>query len=78
MFGDEFQAAGSRSEKNKLGLLEKKSAGICHVVLYYGWVVHIAFGSILMGVVGGTFYGRRRFILQSWSAGLCFLWGCVL
>ena len=52
MFGDEFQAAGNAA-KNKLGLLEKNPLGYVMSSIMAG--LYIAFGSILMGVVGGTF-----------------------
>ena len=62
MFGDEFQAAGNAA-KNKLGLLEKNPLGY-------------VMSSIMAGLA--VLLRQEALILQSWSAGLCFLWGCVL
>ncbi|NBH97539.1 formate/nitrite transporter family protein [Hominisplanchenecus murintestinalis] len=75
MFGDEFQAAGNAA-KNKLGLLEKNPLGYVMSSIMAG--LYIAFGSILMGVVGGTFtaggaYSTKLVCGLVFSVGLCFV-----
>lgn len=75
MFGEEYQAV-CNAAKNKLKLLETNLLGYCTSSFLAG--LYIAFGSILMGFVGGYFtaggsYATKLVCGFVFSVGLCFV-----
>lgn len=73
MFKDEYCSAGKAAE-GKVNLLEKNPAGYVFAAFLAG--LYIAFGSILMGFVGGCLAGQPSQKLVCgivFSVGLCFV-----
>jgi nitrite transporter NirC len=73
MFKNEIEAVGNTA-KGKIGLLEKNPLGYVAASFLAG--LYIAFGGILMGVVGGCLTGQPMQKLACglvFSVGLCFV-----